>query len=332
MLLGAATACGRDEEPASDAGQRGAPTVAVAEGASVRPAEILSTVAIDDAASPGPMVQRADGTLAIGERATGRIVSVPAIAGTPAEVIDPGEVLATVDANADEGGQRGLLGLVELDGEVYAAWTRSSDGRLVVGQVTGGDRIVWEGPESTDLANGGHLELSADGRILIGIGDLQDPDLIDDPEAPNGKILSLDPAGPAGQEPVVLSSGWNNPYAFTVTEGGAVWVADNAPGERPERLGRGEVADVAPSDLPDRTAPSAVIDLGPGLIGVCGYLDGNLRVIDVGVDRPTIGDTIVEGACKTGAVLVAEDILAVADEQVVRYVALPASVFAGPGA
>lgn len=326
ILLGAATACVADDAGSDGSTDEPAVVVSVADNAQVVPTEILITVAIDDAASPGPMVRRADDTLAVGERATGRIVSLPPVEGLPPATVEPGEVLATVDANAEAGGQRGLLGLVEVDEELYAAWTRAGDSRLVVGQVTGGERIIWEGPESTDLANGGHLELGADGRILVGIGDLQNPDLIDEPNAPNGKILSLDPAGSADQEPTVLSSGWNNPYAFTVTGSGDVWVADNAPGEQPERLGQGDVPEVPRADLPDRTAPSVVIDLGPGQIGVCGYLDGDLRVIDVGADGPTIGDTLVEEVCKTGAEVIGEDLLAVADEQAVRYVTLPDSI------
>ena len=114
-------------------------------------------------------------------------------------------------------------------------------------------RRVWTGPPSATLADGGHLALDRRGRLLIGIGDLQQPTRIDDAAYPNGKILALDPAGPAGQRPTILSAGWNNPFAFAVAPDGRVWVADNSPGKRPERIGRGDRPDAPLSTLAGKT-------------------------------------------------------------------------------
>src|SRR5665648_375351 len=100
-------------------------------------------------------------------------------------------------------------------------------------------RIVWCGPPSATLANGGHLAFAPDGRLLIGIGDLQHPRRAQRADTPNGKLLSLRPDGPPTQRPAVVSSGWNNPFAFTFTPSGTLWVADNSPGTRPERLAPG---------------------------------------------------------------------------------------------
>lgn len=239
-----------------------------------------------------------DGRVAVGERRAGRVLALSPDPGSAT----PPEVLATVDVDPGAEGQRGLLGLAALGDRLFAAWTRAGDGRLVVGQVVPGPtRLVWEGPASSDLANGGHLVVTADGRLVVGVGDLRRPDLVDDPAAPNGKLLALDPGGPPGQAPTVLSGGWNNPFAFTTTADGVLWVADNAPGQEAERLGRGD-GEGARVDLPGRRAPSALVALGRGRLGLCGFLDGDLVEVDV-TGRPRVGRTLVRDACRTGAVV-----------------------------
>lgn len=327
----ALTSCGSDG-PAADGpvdGSDGPP----------RPTELVTEIAFARGAAPGPVRQRADGSLVVGERATGRIVQVPdggdgAAATTPPQPrLDAAtfEVVAAVDTNADAGGQRGLLGLTEVDGDLYAAWTRADDGHLVIAQVSGlpddEQRLVWDGPPSTDLANGGHLETDAEGQILVGIGDLERSKLVDDPAEPNGKILSIDPAGGPDQEPRVLSSGWNNPYAFVVTENGQVWVADNAPGEKPERFGRGDLADADRLDLEGRRAPSALIDLGEGRFGVCSYLDGTMLMISLDPE-PTVGD-LLTADCKTGGVRLGDGLIAVADVEGAAIRSLPGEAAGG---
>ncbi len=49
------------------------------------------------------------------------------------------------------------------------------------------------------------------GMVLVGIGDLQQPERVDDPAAPNGKPLALDPDGHRDQRPPARSLGWNYP-------------------------------------------------------------------------------------------------------------------------
>lgn len=184
------------------------------------------------------------------------------------------------------GGQRGLLGLVVDDqGRTFAAFTTTDRRRrLVVEQVLPGPRRrVWTGPPSTDLADGGHLALLG-GRLVIGIGDLQDPARTPDDGSPNGKLLSLDPDSPATQKPRILSRGWNNPFAFariggTGADADGLLVADNAPGRRPERIARGDADGRAPRDvteLSERIAPSGLAVLGPDEIAVCGVRSGQL--------------------------------------------------------
>jgi hypothetical protein len=183
----------------------------------------------------------------------------------------------------------------------------------------GAQRLVWEGPASSDRANGGHLALLQDGRLVIGIGDLQDPDRVTDPDAPNGKLLGLDPAGPPDEDPTMLSDRWNNPFAFVVTRRGVVWVADNAPGDDPERIGRGDRG-TDRAALPGMRAPSALVELGPGRLALCGYLDGLLTLVEVDGGPPTVGETVATG-CRTGAVSLDDDRLAVSDGERVHFLA-----------
>jgi hypothetical protein len=192
-------------------------------------------------------------------------------------------VLVTLPVST--GGQRGLLGLaIDRRGRTFAAFTeRGSRERLVVEQVLPGPRRrVWTGPPSTDLADGGHLVLRG-GRLIVGVGDLQDPARTPDDDAPNGKLLALDPDGTAAQTPSILSRGWNNPYAFALypaaESGEGVLVADNAPGRRPERIARGDAAGGPPravTDLTARVAPSGLAVLGAAEIAVCGVRSGRL--------------------------------------------------------
>ena len=92
--------------------------------------------------------------------------------------------------------------------------------------------------------------------------------------------------------------------------GDVVWVADNAVGDDTERTGSIDLAagsarvDRADLDATggDPRAPSAVVDLGAGGVGVCGFLDAQLRPWST--DPAGYGDAI--GPCLTGAALLAD--------------------------
>lgn len=187
----------------------------------------------------------------------------------------PGPVFTATVATE---GQRGMLGLArEASGRVFASWT-GADEVLRVAQIDPGPtREVWRGPRTSDLGNGGRIAVAPDGRLVIGIGDMRRPDLVDDPVAPNGKLLALDPDGSATQIPEVVASGWNNPFAFDVLDDGSIWVADNEPGEGTERLARvgtaGTITTV--TGLPAKTAPSGIAVTARSVF-VCGYASGSL--------------------------------------------------------
>jgi hypothetical protein len=235
------------------------------------------SVVVAEADFPVAIVEVDEGGFAYAERRTGRVRLVRGDGE-----LDP-EPVATLDVTAE--GQRGLLGLARVEGDeprLFAAWTRAEDGRLVVGQVFPGEpRVIWEGPESVEQGNGGHLGVSPLGELVIGIGDAGATDLIDDPDAPNGKLLALDPDGEVGQTPEVLSSGWRNPFAFAYDEDGRLWVADNAPPGGVERIGLGDKEDAPVIELTEKLAPSAMVVLFDGDLGVCGFLDGQMRQVAV---------------------------------------------------
>ena len=223
------------------------------------------------------MVARPDGTLRVAIRAKG-VIEVISAKGTV------GPTLARVPVRTD--GQRGLLGVaIDSSGHVFASWTERA-GRIVVGQVAPGPtRIVWNGPASADLANGGHIAFRHD-RLVIGIGDLLHNDRKNDPAAINGKMVSLDPDGRPDQKPRVISSGWNNPFAFTVVPNGDIWVADNVPGDRGERLTRGDGVGTKPVELPRGTAPAGIDHIGSDELVVCGYKSAKLFAYSLVRDRP----------------------------------------------
>ena len=268
---------------------------------------IVEIVEIADS-QPGDLIalRAADTDLTVVEwidRRAGTIRSV--------DLDDPDEliVLASIDVGTS-GEQRGLLGHTVIDGTRYAAWTDPDTDHLLVGALTaatpaGVDRIVWDAGGTAGGAVGGHLDATADGRIVLGIGQLTD-------WAKNhgsGAMLQLDPLGAPDQEPVVLSDGYINPFAFAVV-GDRLWVADNAVGDDTERTGFVGLA--AGSERTDRAdldatgsaprAPSAIVVLPDGAIAVCGFLDAQLRRWTP--DPPGYGEEL--GPCLTGAVVLSD--------------------------
>lgn len=203
------------------------------------------------------------------------------------------EKIATIPVSTD-GEQRGLLGQTIIDGRRFAAWTKpadlAGDFEIVVGEVAneGPGDIVWSGGRAGGGAIGGVLD-EYDGQILLGLGRNTQWDAETDV---GGALLEIDPAGPSDQDGVALSVGYTNPWAFTVTESGDVWFADNAAGPDPddpsvddiERVGRGDLIDdrndVARITEPGR-APTSMVELPDGRIGICGFLDNELLAYEI---------------------------------------------------
>ncbi|MDZ7675847.1 MAG: PQQ-dependent sugar dehydrogenase [Acidimicrobiales bacterium] len=254
---------------------------------------------LDDPVAP---VALADGGFLVAERQSGRILR-----STPA-----GELTETVRVTDElrTDGQRGLLGLalrrVGEVTEVFASWTRASDDRLVVGRlVEGGQMLVWEGPPSADIANGGTLVFRGE-HLLIGVGELDDPSAVDDPSVPNGKVLALDPDGGPGQDPSVVASGWHNPFAITVV-GDEIWLADNAPGDEPERLVRipfeGEPSML---ELEEKRAPSSLDVLPDGDLVLCGFVSEVVERVPTPVEGVVAPTEELGPPCATGVTVLAD--------------------------
>ena len=270
----------------------------------------MGKVLVRDARIPAAMAPMPDGGLVFAELKTGRIRRA-----APSGAVSR-RALARVEVSTD--GQRGLLGLaVGRDGQIFASWTNPT-GRLVVAQVAPGRvRRIWRGPPSSMRANGGRLALDIGGRIVIGIGDLGQRRRVGDPATPNGKLLLLDPDGAENQVPTVLSSGWNNPFAFTFTERGELWLADNAPGDDPERLTRGDQPGPVTA-LPPKTVPSGIAARADELL-VCGYASRLLesyRFTDVGLVR----DRTLARNCRLGVIVLTDGRVAYATETAIRVV------------
>lgn len=276
------------------------------------------TILVEDANEPAAMAALPDGGLLYAERRGGRVIRVRPD-GSTSTVAGP-LALATE-------GQRGLLGLAVDDaGRWFAAWVDPS-GLLLVGRVDLDPiRLVWRGPVAADLANGGRLALDPDGALLIGIGELQEPELVGDPETPHGKLLRLDPGGPDTQAPEAIAAGWHNPFAFAFASGGELWVADNAPGEQPERLARADLGE--PTHvlrLPPHTVPTGLAVLPDGDLVLCGLGTGVLQRYAIGaggrlapVGLPLAGD------CALGVIVLADGRLAYATEREIRVLPAPA--------
>ena len=283
-----------------------------------------------------------DDTLIYAERLTGRVMRLDL--DRTAEPTMVGQV--EVDSSGE---QRGLIGLAIINDHVYGTWTRPGDLRLVVGEIAVPVRVVWEGPVSATKADSGHLAV-LDGRLVVGLGELvKDSELA-------GTLVSLDPAGGPDQVPTVLSHGWHNPFAFAVEEQGRIWVADNAPDGVAERLGRGDIDGQVSefAGVPQR-APSALVVFADGRLGVCGYLDGEMRRYSAsttsdgsiasgvasavastsgggttsGVAAVSVGTTltveregtVVKAGCRTGAVVRPNGDVIVADDTTLTLVA-----------
>lgn len=307
MILGACSNDGADEGgPVStpDTGIAGSTLLALPDS---RPGDVIALRAGDDGTTI-EWIDRRAGTI--------RSVAVPTGAGPGHDTIagDEIETLATIDVGI-EGEQRGLLGHTVVDGARFAAWTDPDTFHLIVGEVgpDGVERIVWDGGGTAGGAVGGHLEASADGQLILGIGQLTDWARSNGSGAKGtGAMVQLDPAGPADQEPVILSVGYTNPFAFTVVDG-ELWVADNAVGDDVERIGRADLADR--DDLTatgrDPRSPSTLIAVGgdgtnPVRLAVCGFLDAQLLswATESAADTAVYGDSL--GPCLTGAAVLTD--------------------------
>lgn len=314
VTLAAAGACGSgppDEPVADDTTTSAAPRL-----------DRFEEVAAVAAEEPAAMAVRADGSLLIGERRSGRILEVPA-ADLAEPAPEPREI-ARVEVATD--GQQGLLGLaVTRDGDLLAGLTLPGPGeprQALVRVVSDSEPVVlWRGPVAAERAIGGRIAVAPDGRVVMGLGDFLTGAADEPPgDEPYSTLIALDPDGPPDQEPRVLSRGWYNPFAFTVAPDGAVWVADNSPGEAPERIGRGDGGGPL-RDLEGRRAPSGLALASPDELAVCGVVSGLLELVPVVDGEAAEPAGVLAEPCRLGVLALPDGRLAVAVEDQVRILA-----------
>ncbi|MEM1332070.1 MAG: hypothetical protein AAGG08_01315 [Actinomycetota bacterium] len=278
-------------------------------GASSSPPE-PTTLRSFPSAAPGDLV----GLVADDERRvvawltrnSGTVVEL-AVDDPSAEPVVVAQLAVSVDSQ-----QGGLLGQAVVDGRRHLAWTTPSANELVVGTVDedGTASIGWSAGAAGDGAIGGTLVGTDDGAIVMTVGRNT---AFDAETETGGAVLRFDDAAlEAG--PDVISVGYTNPWATAVV-GDEIWVWDNAAGPDPddpevddvERFGRADLGDrdsFVRSSVTDR-APTAIVELPDGRLGVCGFLDNELRAYDV-VDGETGERTLLERAgtimpCNAGA-------------------------------
>lgn len=123
-------------------------------------------------------------------------------------------------------------------------WHLSADGTSAQQESIINDDII-----AAAIHNGGRIQFGPDGMLYVGTGDAGDPDLSQDHQSPNGKLLRLTPEGeipgdnPDPGSPVFLSGirntqGWAWPDEHNAN---IVWLVDHGPSGEMGRTGHDEV-------------------------------------------------------------------------------------------
>ncbi len=143
-------------------------------------------------------------------------------------------------------GEGGLLGLALAPdflhtNFIYLYYTFKNNGilenrveryRLVKGNLT--DRtVILKGIKGAPNHDGGRLAFGPDGKLYVTTGDAQQPDLAQDINSLNGKILRINPDGSIpGDNPfanAVYSYGHRNPQGLAWDSQGRLWATEHGP-------------------------------------------------------------------------------------------------------
>ncbi|HEY8376902.1 MAG TPA: PQQ-dependent sugar dehydrogenase [Nannocystis sp.] len=247
----------------------------------------------------------AEGRVIVGERG-GRILSGSVDVGTLSPVLDLGArgrivALATppdfaatghlfVRYEAKEGAPRAVIARFTVD---LGTWTADPTS----------ERGVMEIADAVGPRGGGALVFDAAGMLVIGVGDLAEPTVAQDPTVRAGKLLRVDVGGldqgvvaPAPDNPLVGQGGYaelvwatglRDPWRCAVADAGALWCVDV--GETEHEVDRvtaganlgwpqveGSVCRLPGGDCSDlpATPPSATYRAGDGDCGISGALLG----------------------------------------------------------
>jgi aldose sugar dehydrogenase len=205
------------------------------------------------------------GDLLVTER-PGRIRLVKDYNGSAQLIEEPVATLST--ASTSEGGLLGIATHPDFESNrlfyIYVTveeggnemnqvqqWRLSADGTSAE-QV----KVIFGDIRASRNHNGGRIAFGPDNMLYVGTGDASDPDLSQDPESPNGKLLRLTPDGeipednPRPDSPVFLmgirnTQGWAWPNP---NDAGSLWVTDHGPSGDRMRFGHDEVSIVSAGD------------------------------------------------------------------------------------
>ncbi|MBF6620983.1 MAG: hypothetical protein ITG02_12230 [Patulibacter sp.] len=233
--------------------------------------------------------------------------------------VDGGDVIAQLDvAPGSAGGVRGLA--VTADGRVFASFVRARDRRLVVAEIAiPAPRIVWRGPRVGRRLTGGGLAALEGGRLALGVGDQGREVAASDTRSILGRVVTLDPDGPAGQTPRRRSRGWHDPTALAVGRAGHIWVADRASGDDAERLGRADRTRAGAVRSPFRRSPIALaVGDGGTVLLVCGRRSGRVDRTELRGVVAGSEPEVLRARCRYGIAVVEDRVYVSGDEGRIR--------------